>query len=306
MNDNLTKTVYSLIYPETENILLSLWKDQPLELYHKAYGGGSQGESHEIFLNTYKEWVQKDVTLPILSFQYPTAGSSEAIRESLALYASKHPGGTIHVFQGEYEGYEALARGYGLNTVKHDRNDLSTLSIPNNEPFYISQPSSIDGCFWEKFDDFLSIMKDHSMVRVDICYIGATTKSHLVNLNHNCIDMIFFSLSKTYGVYFHRIGGVFSKEEIPGLWGNQWFKNVFSLKLGTTLLKNYSCGELPRKYAHHQEEIKTQLESHQGISLEKSDVLFLLKTSSKTLPEFSRNDQWSRICITPLIDRIFR
>lgn len=306
MVSDLSKTVYSLIYPETEEILKNLWKQSPLHLYHRAYEG-HQEKSHQEFFQEYRKWISKEVSLTDLSFQYPTAGSSEAIRESLAYYASLHPRGKIHVFNGEYEGYEALATSYGLTTIKHDREHFKDLKgIKAHEPFYISQPSAIDGCFWKDFPSFLETMKDHKSVRVDLCYVGATTVSHPLDLKKECIDMIFFSLSKIFGVYYHRIGGVFSKEALPGLWGNQWFKNLFSLKLGVELLKAYGPGELPRKYAHLQDQMILQLSSSTGWKLEKSEVLFLLKAHGQDLPEYARNDQWARVCITPLIDKVFR
>ncbi len=304
----ITKTVYSLIYPETETLLLKLWEKKPLDLYRRAYEG-HQDRVHRTFFESYKNWIKGSVTLPSNFKEYPTAGSSEAIRESLADFASKCPRGRIHVFNGDYEGYEALARGYNLEVVKHDREDFSSLKdIKDHEPFYISQPSSINGCYWDKFPDFITYLETNSIkvkVRADLCYVGACTVEKPVDLSSDLVDMVFFSLSKTFGVYYHRIGGVFSKEEIPGLNGNVWFKNLFSLEFGSALLQIYPIGYLPRKYKHLQDKAQAKLLS-EGIQTSPSDVLFLLHSSAESNPEYSRNSLWSRLCISPLLDKEFR
>ena len=286
---------------------MSLWELKPIEMYQRSYEG-SQDSAHKDFFLAYKSWIKESVSLPLNFKEYPTAGSSEAIRESLADYASKCPGGRIHVLDGDYEGYEALARGYGLSVVKHNREDFNSFKTIQNEPLYLSQPSSIDGCYWDKFQDLVSFLETNEvkvLIRADLCYVGACTRELPVDLSSPLVDMVFFSLSKIFGVYYHRIGGVFSKQDIPGLTGNIWFKNLFSLKLGTMLLSSYKIGELPRKYAHLQEKVKNSLKTEQGLNLECSDVLFLLKSSAKLNPEYRRNDQWSRFCVSPLIDKAF-
>ena len=60
---------------------------------------------------------------------------------------------------------------------------------------------------------------------------------------------VIFSLSKPFGVYYHRIGGVLTRAEVPTLRGHLWFKNLFSLHLGERLMAAHGARELPARYA---------------------------------------------------------
>lgn len=308
----LSKTVYSLVYPDTEKELLVLWRHEPIDLYQKAYKG-VQNETHIKFLDGWKNWIKDIVKLPKLTHSYATHGSSEAIRESLANYASRFPRGTIHVFEGEYEGYAALAEGYNLSVVKHkrDKEHWGSLLKIKNEPFYLSQPSSIDGCFWENFDDFIKYLETKNpsvKLRLDLCYVGSTIVEKFVNCDYEIVDMVFFSLSKIFGVYYHRIGGVFSKEAIPGLFGNVWFKNVFSLKFGTDLMNRFKPSELPKKYAHLQSQAVEEANRYLSGSFISSDVFLLaynINPQNKEV-EFTRDGGIARLCLTPRLDELIR
>jgi len=116
-----SKTVYSLYYPRVQAVIDKLSKDFPHDLYKEAWTK-KQDTLHEEFLDTWKNWAKPFI--PDVHWgkefphSYPTNGSSEAIRETLAQYAADcaiqevHP--VIHTFIGEYEGYKAIAEGYNI------------------------------------------------------------------------------------------------------------------------------------------------------------------------------------------------
>lgn len=303
-----SKTVYSLIYPESKQILSTLWTEQPLFLYEKAYEG-TQDKYHGEFLETWKQWSKPvlDIKWEGFGYSYPTAGSTEGIRETIVTFANEcHQKGippVMHVFTGEYEGYEAQAKGYGVTVVKHDRTHWqnSIDLVKEHNYFFLSQPSSIDGNVWPEYDLFMTTLSKTVGVKVfvDLCYIGCVAKDFKVNLNYDIIERFCFSLSKVFGVYYHRIGGIFSKSSMPGLYGNIWFKNLFSLHLGTNLLKNFSVFELPRKYQHLQLEALKNFEPQ----WQASDVIIL--SFGKNLPEsykeYNRGPNY-RVCLTPEMD----
>jgi hypothetical protein len=84
----------------------------------------------------------------------------------------------------------------------------------------LSQPSAIDGNLWPGYGDFLQHMAErHPQVEVmlDLCYVGLLARDYAIEIGYPNIVRLFFSLSKIFGVYYHRMGGVFSKREIPGL-----------------------------------------------------------------------------------------
>lgn len=304
--DKITRTVYSLIYPETEKVLSDLWKSNPLDLYQDAYLG-KQESFHEDFKDQWLNWTSPIVSMGShLKFFYPTAGSSESIRESIAQYRN----GRIHIFDGDYEGYSEFAKAYNIEVVRHNREDFSTLNnIKDGERFYISQPSSLDGNVWNKFPDFIKYLEENTKVElmVDLCYVGTVAKDYKIDVSSPIVHTVFFSLSKVFGVYYHRIGGVFSSKEMLGLYGNRWFKNIFSLQLGINLMKNYSVQELPRKYQKKKEEVLSQLNKENNSSLKSSDVFMLIHgdLSSSFAKQFQRVNR-ARICITPLLDEAMR
>lgn len=295
-----SKTVFSLVYPETEKVLAKLWKKRPLYLYQNSYlEKPIQTKLHLKFRDRWLKWTSRSISHnpELIKNFYPTAGSSEAIRESLALFKAQG-GKKIHVFSGEYEGYRALAEAYDLKVIEFDRNQWKKIKLSPDDRFYISQPSSIDGNLWKEFPNFIKKMEtSKAKVMLDVCYVGTTTKKIKVDTNSPAIHTLFFSLSKVFGVYFHRIGGVFSKEPIPGLEGNKWFKNLFSLLLGIKLMKKYKLNKLPKKYKKLQHKI-----CHQN-KIKPSDVIMLAFSdlTNEKAKDFKRTSNQARYCLTQKI-----
>jgi hypothetical protein len=286
-----TPTVYSLFYPEAERIIDQVSHPYPHAMYTEAWTK-KQDPMHDEFLETWQVWSR--CHLPDVDWSrdfvhsYPCNGSSEAIRESLAQYAADRKGrGTVHMFSGEYEGYRAIAEGYGLQMHFHNRyewRESIAYDFAPGDVFYISHPSSLDGNIWPDIDEFIKTMASKwpdVKIRLDLCYLGTTSTGFRVkHAGMFNVDMLFFSLSKVFGVYYHRIGGVFSKRPLPGLYGNKWFKNLFSLKLGTSLMRNWKPYELPAKYKPLQEQAVAQINQHSELAAKASDVILLAHANS--------------------------
>ena len=315
----ISKTVYSLYFPETASIVKKLWENQePLHSMYEAAYTKKQDPYHLSFGETFKKWSSPSLMVKWedFSYFYPTNGASEAIREQLA-YLSNTSIKTLFVLEGEYEGYEAIAIPLGFNVIKLDKSKvLSNIyddELKKGGYFFISQPSSIDGNVWEDFDNF--VIKMNSFEKVDIyidtVYVGCIDKDYSINLNYNCVKGIFFSLSKSFGVYYHRIGGVFLKESNPLLYGNMWFKNIFSLKLGEELMNNFDVNYFPQKYKNVKEQAIKEVELSLGIQVEPADALLLsnAKKSGKDYEGFivrSQINENIRICLTPIIEKMIR
>lgn len=317
----VSKTVYAYVTPETEEGLDSLL-DADRDGIHDMYRGAwtkKQDNAHREFIETWKQW-----SAPVMKFDhaafphfYPTAGASEALRE--AVYACLHkrnPGDdipAIHIFNGEYEGYGAYAQAAGIRVIVHDRgNWAETLGkIGPNDRFFISQPSAIDGNVWKGFDDFvaaLNVEQPKARVVLDITYVGAVARPFTVEAFSPNVRDIVFSLSKPMGVYYHRIGGMLSRDEYPGLWGNMWFKNLLSLRLGTELMKRHGVFDLPKKYKPVQDWAAQLAGAKLGLELAPSDV-FLLATAKPSenpgdIEKFLARAGTARVCLTPTIAEV--
>lgn len=319
----VSKTVYSYVMPETEAMLDSVIDADRAGLhamYREAWTQ-KQDAMHEEFFATWRRW-----TAPVVKFNpgefpwvYTTGGASEALRE--AIYAYGHDARqagfepVIHVFEGDYEGFAAYALAAGIRTVLHNRAtwQQSIDKIGPRDQFYLSQPSALDGNVWDGFGDFVNTLYKHrptAAVMLDLTYVGCVARRFTVEAFAPNIRAIFFSLSKPMGVYYHRIGGMLSRAAYPGLFGNKWFKNLLSLRLGTALMQKYAVHELPGRYAAlGQAPAIDRVQSALGLKLQPSDV-FLLATAPASenptalesyLTRGGKGDEKLRLCLTPTI-----
>lgn len=313
----ISKTVYSLCFPETKKVLESLWKesDNLHDMYSETWTK-KQDDYHITFANTFKEWSKPSLSVnwDDFPFFYPTNGASEAIREQLA-YLSTKENKRIFVFDGEYEGYEAIAESLKMPVVKIKRDKFTDYSkeFEQGGSFFISQPSSIDGNVWNEFNAFMSYLStfDDVAVYVDTVYVGCIDKEYSIYLDFEIIKGVFFSLSKVFGVYYHRIGGVFLKEANPLLYGNMWFKNVFSMRYGEALMKQFDVNYFPKKYKDQKLKTIQQLESTLNVKMRNSDALLLTTIEKETFEHEkfltrSKDSKDIRVCITPLLETLIK
>jgi len=325
-----SKTVYALVTPETEaakHLILGNCSAGPdaarrihLEQFRDAWTG-KQFTSHEILLDRWMAWVAPMVAMSAAAFpwRYPTAGASEALFHLIAQYGNRarkerfDP--EVHVFAGEYEGYRAYAEACGIAVVEHARADWEAVAgqLPASALFCLSQPSAIDGNVWTDANAFLALVDNGAEPRVllDVTYVGATAELPPQRILADCgsVLAVTFSLSKPFGVYYDRIGGALCRQPVSSLLGNQWFKNLTSLQLGTALIERHAVLDLPRKYKRTQQEALLRIGRSLGLTLRPSDV-YVLATAiadSSTDPQLAaflrrpagNPDATLRICLTP-------
>ena len=324
----VSKPVFDCRWPETRRIAERLWNALPDKLADRLYGApylGGQDLLHERFLDRWLEWRRGVVALEPAAFphRYATAGSSEAIRECIAQHAidrrnaGREP--VIHTFDGEYEGYAAYADAYRVRMVRHDRRawreSMSRLSADavRGDLVLLSEPSAIDGNLWPDFPAFMAHLEralPTVRVAVDLTYVGTVAREYTIDAGSALIDTVFFSLSKVFGVYYHRIGGVFSRSAMPGLVGNRWFKNTFSLELGHELLASLSPRAIPSAYRATQARAAADAGAALGIPLTASDAILIAHVPwSDDMPAALRplrRGGMVRCCLTPTLDRLLR
>jgi hypothetical protein len=326
-----SKTVYALVTPETEaakNFILGNCVDQPdaarsrhLEQFRDAWTG-KQFAAHEAFLERWMTWAAPLVAIDAAGFpwRYPTAGGSEALFHVIAGYGNRTRGQRfdpeIHIFAGEYEGYKAYAEACGIAVVEHARADWEAVarSMPATALFCLSQPSAIDGNVWPDANAFLALLAagaGRPRVLLDVTYVGAIAEAPAARIAADApaVQALVFSLSKPFGVYYDRIGGILCRDSLPSLFGNQWFKNLTSLQLGMALLERHDVFDLPRRYRSVQQEAALQIGRRLGLVLSPSDVGVLALANQETtgdseLAAFLRRPAGDptatlRLCLTP-------
>ena len=335
-NAGASKTVYALVTPEIETAKHAMLgnavvapdaaRRHHLEQFRDAWSG-KQFASHETFLERWMTWAAPVVAIDAAGFawRYPTAGASEALFHVVAAYGNRAriekftP--TVHVFAGEYEGYKAYAEACGISVVEHARAHWPDVgrALPANALFCLSQPSAIDGNVWPHANEFLALLADgsnHPRVLLDVTYVGAIADQPAARIAADCpaVQSLAFSLSKPFGVYYDRIGGVLCRNAMPSLFGNQWFKNLTSLQLGQALLDRHDVFDLPRRYAGVQRGVAARIGAHLGLKLSPSDVIVLAQAdpntaADRTLAAFLRRPAGDpnaslRLCLTPAMAEV--
>lgn len=313
----ISKTVYSLPYPQVRAHLAQVATNIESRLArHDSPWEKKQDAMHDGLRTAWLNYAsQAEFHLGShLTHFYPTAGASEAIRETIAAIGSRtsqhttapQPG--IAIFEGEYEGYEAIAKGLGMRVLKLPRTDWKqglSRAWEEGYDFFLSQPSAIDGDYWNEYPEFLEFANaSNGRVHLDVSYIGSCEKSQPVDSSGSAIKSVFFSLSKPLGVYYRRIGGCFTAEANPLLYGNMWFKNLDSIADGEALLQEFEPGEMPRLWSQARDLAIERLEKEHGWKLEACDVFLLAKGTGPGLDELVRAPGYAaRVCLSPSIGR---
>ncbi len=321
LSSGVTATVYSEPTPEVQAIYDEL-RIEP-GLFHKLYGEPylrGQDAIHIRFLDAYRNWASSVVTgLAAYQFAYASNGSNEAMKDTFNTIRVRYPNATVGVFTGEYEGATGYVKAAGLPLVEVDRfADPWTALTEKLKPgdfFYISHPSALDGMLWPDYPRLVKLCEDKGIrLMVDLAYVGCVAREYQIDVSSAAIHTVFFSLSKM-GMYYQRIGGCFSREDNPLLYGNQWFKNPQSLELGTRYLQRHQVRELAPKYATLQRRIVQHLNRKYGLHLEPCDVYLLAAQMMHDRSELpAEPEEFSvlyrplgsrgslRLCLTPLID----
>jgi hypothetical protein len=313
-------TIYSLVMPESEAALAAIVDDRRryLDMYHEPWSQ-KQDDMHVAYFDTWTRWSRPVVDFPadLFPFRYPTAGASEGIFKIIAEYlaASRRDGfdPSIHMFDGEYEGFPAYAASLGIAVVRHERGRWPDVpkAVPDRAMFWISQPSAIDGMVWADFPAFVEQMaaqRPGVSLIPDLTYVGSVARDFAIDLHAPNIPAFVISHSKPFGGYYHRVGGVFSRRELPSLFGNKWFKNLQSLAWATEMMTRHGVFDLPRKYRMVQGDAARRVGKALGVpELAPADVMLLGIAPAdegqgdlvKHVFRGSGDERVVRLCLTP-------
>lgn len=300
-----TNTVYSWYMPEIEDLVADYVQDSyPTEIFKQNFEPGLDG-LHEHLLQQYKTDSLRDVFDDSLTtlynynwYSYYCNGSSEALFHLIARHFTHFPDVPLYQFEGEYQGYSEYIKcqGYSMKVVPHGFN-LNQL-VPGC--FIVSVPSAIDG---NAVDPKLleRIKEANHYVILDCAYAGMGDQPKLT-INNRVVAVVG-SLSKPFGLYYHRIGFMWSRDPVPSLYGNKWFKNAFSIKLGEQVLDRYFAHALAERYRPWQHRACREASDSLNIEIKPSDVWLLghnyVTTDERPDLEQFRRGPGYRFCLTP-------
>lgn len=301
-------TVYSYYFPEVRKVIDNLTKNYPHDVFLKSVSPGLD-DFHVPIIDKFARY-QKEA-LPGLSdfpFRYPIAGAEEGIRETMTNLRQER---TRHIYAlfGEYEGYKAVAETRGIETVEVGI-DLEPPFVMIF-PFFISNPSARDGNILP--DSYIGKLCQNHDVYYDLTYLGLV-EPHQFDLRNPKIKAVFISFSKPFGLFYYRVGFLFSRFEIPALYGNKWFKNIFSLLIADKVMDEIGPLDIFNKYKPIQEMIIEDINKKTGLGIKPSKSLllgYLPEEDAKNLNEkqlemiskFRRCDNY-RFCLTPYFEEL--
>ena len=302
------KTVYGYLPPEVRKILHRISGQSVTEILQQSvrldmpgYGGGLDNFHKGIIENLIAMHRENILHISQFKYSYPTAGSEEGIREymsQLALRGVK----TIYVLRGDYEGYDEVAKTRGIRTIYLNM-EINPRELPRGH-WFISNPSARNGN-WLPDGFIYDICETGHKVFLDLSYFGSTDTA-VLNVMHENIDAVAISFSKPYGLFYQRIGFLFSRNPIVSLSANKWFKCVPSLMIADRIIQELDHESFARKYKEIQRKIVNQTNEEHGTALRPSDTFLLAWMPSskirpshqKKLDPFWRGTNY-RFCLTP-------
>lgn len=255
--------------------------DYPTEIFRKNYDPGLD----DLHLPLMDEYLFRSVRSVLdvkpelkdfaaaLPSAYYTNGSSEGIYHLLARHKTHFPDVPLFQFEGEYQGYGEYARALGMEfyTVPHGTDPR----VLRPGVFFISAPSAVDGNI---ADNSLieHICETGHYVVLDLAYAGmAQYAEHQKIQLHDHVAAVVGSMSKPFGLYYHRIGFLWAKDPVDSLYGNRWFKNAFSIEVGKAVIDQYTAADLAEKYRPWQSRACKDASDWLGYQITPSDVWLL-------------------------------
>lgn len=214
----------------------------------------SDPEIHTKFLKSYKDWILTTKNNSIRGLEkYQYACFSNGTTETFDKFYSKHKDKRFRFFKGEYLYHRLSCRNYNLSWAYLDDERLN-----KGDVVIISLPFSDTGNAHEEMDEILeSCNRLNIPVLLDCAYFGVC-KNINFDFNHNCIEEIAFSLSKSLFSAHLRIGMRLTKidDDDPLFVTNKvGYVNRLSAYIGHELLKEFSPDYIYNKYSQRQNEI---------------------------------------------------
>jgi len=305
-----TPTVYSYYSPEVASVCTHYFRTHTgnvHDAHHQTLRMNIEpglDELHLPLMRKYEQFARGEGVIGLETFKhsYYTNGSSEGLFHLIARYLTLDL--PLYVLEGEYQGYGEFAKALGKFVQPISLlTPVSELQEWKSGVIFLVNPASHDGNVRTGVLNDILRNTDHRVV-LDLAYMGMTQKPLNIDLTHPKIVAVVGSLSKPFGLYYHRIGFCYSVSPIDSLFGNKWFKNALSIKLGEAVLDEIDLESYKRKYFALQERARGEADTALDWPLLSSDVWLLahgsigVKGHDKIDP-FKRGNAGVRACLTP-------
>ena len=235
------------------------------------------------FLDCYLRWIKSTELNSIKgleNFKYKCY--SNGTTEAFDKFYLKHKNRRFRCFRGEYLYHRLSWRNNHPNWLFAD-----DACLEENDAVVISLPFANTGSKHKLHEAMLDICDEMNIpVMVDCCYLGISSGIDF-NFNHDSIQEVVFSLSKTFPIAHTRIGMRLTREDDDDtlfVLNKNNYVNRLGPYIGKSLIENFGPDYIPTKYKKAQQIICKHFE------IDCSDtVLFGISPKDKFI-EYSRDE----------------
>jgi len=242
---------------------------RPIEM-HGSYDLKSYNKFHERFHN----WIHssKQIVSGLPGNSYIVSGVTDAFNQTYSLYNK------IGIFEGEY-GYHEKAFP-----------DKVTYNLDEADIIIISHPFSGDG--ESAHDKIVLADKLNIPIFIDCAFFGICAGINFDFSSYKNIHSVCFSLSKTFGTGWQRVGLLYTIDSYPVRVYSDWqYPLLSSAEFHYEIIEMYGPDDIFQKYRFQQEEICDRIGA-----IPSSTVIFGLDYSDR-YKEFRRGNV-NRLCIS--------
>lgn len=240
------------------------------------------------FKAQYNSWIQSGQYTVVQGLDGFCTALTDGVTGAFADFTHAYPNKKLVVFRGEYP--------YHRDTGAKVIDTVAQLSA--NTKLILSVPFAATGNMPEFYTDILNrCTKLNIPVFLDMAYFGAC-KLGEINVDHNCVKMVAFSLSKTFGTGKCKIGMCYYRgiDMTPMQLLNDYnYVNHIAINLHTTIIKRFTPDYMYNVYRSKQTSIASLLD------VDPSDTVFLCTTHDVKFKGFSRAGYINRIGIADLL-----
>jgi hypothetical protein len=231
------------------------------------------------FKKQFHHWVHSSVQ-PVRGLPkkyYVVSGITDAFNQTYSLYQR------VGVFEAEY-GYHSLVLGDRVTT------DLNTADC-----IIVSHPFSADGLCSHHL--LAAADRFNVPIFVDCAFFGICHSISFDFSKYRNIHSVCFSLSKSMGTGFNRVGLLYTRDPLPVTHYTQWgYPFLSAAKHHYQLISQLGPDDMVKRYRKQQEQICDQ----HGL-IPSNTVIFGLDYSLE-YKEFNRGTV-NRLCLTDLFEK---
>lgn len=297
------QTVYSYYMPEVRDVVRDVLvhdADRLNDTLTQNYMPGLDTWHNPVMDRFEEHLIEHDVEVRNRQFpnRYPVNGSSEALFHLIAQYVTASEGyGRLLTLEGEYQGFQAYTYALNSNIGTLTEEQVLSGAYPGGL-FLVSNPSSRDGNYLPHELQRAILDKPDNQVILDLAYVGMADPQIIYSEHPNVIAVVA-SMSKPWGLYYFRAGFCWTREPVPSLYANKWFKNIPSLTVAEAVLEHVPATYLRHKYQRLQADAIAELQQEfPDLDIKASDA-WLLAYADNGPEKYVRSNGRARFCLTP-------